>query len=142
MMMGVKGIDHIGIAVESLDQAMPFYRDCLGLEFLGVEEVPSQMVRVAMFRVGGSRIELLEPTSSESPIARALEKRGPGMHHIAYAVDSASDEVRHLVRKGVRMIDAEPRDGAGGARIAFVHPASSGKVLTELCEHDPSEKDS
>ncbi len=133
--MAVKGIDHIGIAVAELESAMPFYRDCLGLEFLGTEEVPSQMVRVAMFRVGDSRIELLEPTSPESPIAKAIEKRGPGMHHIAYSVDSAEEEVESLVSKGVRMIDSTPREGAGGTRIAFVHPAASGKVLTELCEH-------
>jgi methylmalonyl-CoA/ethylmalonyl-CoA epimerase len=133
--MVVKGIDHIGIAVESLDEAMPFYRDCLGLEFLGIEEVPSQKVRVAMFRVGESRIELLEPTSADSPIAKALEKRGPGLHHIAYSVDDAEAEVASLMEKGVRMIDTSPRDGAGGSRIAFVHPAASGKVLTELCQH-------
>lgn len=139
--MAVNGIDHIGIAVESLEEAVPFYRDCLELEFLGMEEVPSQMVRVAMFRVGGSRVELLEPTSPESPIARALEKRGPGMHHIAYSVDSAEEQVEDLTGKGVRMIDSTPREGAGGAKIAFVHPASSGKVLTELCEHPRSEKD-
>ena len=140
--MGVKGIDHIGIAVESLDESVPFYRDCLGLVFLGFEEVPSQMVKVAMFQVGESRIELLEPTAPESPIARALEKRGQGIHHIAYSVDDAEEQIRELVDRGARMIDSAPRDGAGGARIAFVHPASSGKVLTELCEHSKSEKES
>jgi methylmalonyl-CoA/ethylmalonyl-CoA epimerase len=142
MMMGIMGIDHVGIAVESLEEAMPFYRDCLGLPFLGIEEVPSQMVRVAMFGVGESRIELLEPTSPESPIARAMEKRGPGVHHIAYSVDSAARQVESLKGMGVRMIDSAPRLGAGGAMIAFVHPASSGKVLTELCEHPKSEKES
>jgi len=139
--MSVKGIDHIGIAVRSLEDSIPFYRDVLGLPFLGIEEVESQKVRVGMFLVGESRIELLEPTSEESPIARAIEKRGEGMHHIAYSVDCASDEVESLVRKGVRMIDNTPRDGAGGTRIAFVHPAASGKVLTELCEHPKAEKD-
>jgi methylmalonyl-CoA/ethylmalonyl-CoA epimerase len=141
MFMGVNGIDHVGIAVASLEEAMPFYRDCLGLPFLGIEEVPDQMVRVAMFGVGGSRIELLEPTSSESPIARALEKRGPGIHHIAYSVDDAALQVDSLKDMGIRMIDSSPREGAGGTRIAFVHPASSGKVLTELCQHPKPEKD-
>lgn len=139
--MSVKCIDHIGIAVNDLSEAIPFYRDCLHLEFLGTEEVPSQKVRVAMFRAGESRIELLEPTSSESPIAGFLEKRGPGMHHIAYGVDSADSQVDSLKENGVRMIDKTPREGAGGSKIAFVHPKSSGRVLTEICEHPQSEKD-
>ncbi len=139
--MSVKGIDHIGIAVKSLEESMPFYRDCLGLTFLGIEEVPSQKVRVAMFSVGKSRIELLEPTSEESPIAKAIEKRGQGIHHIAYSVDSAEEEIDSMTGKGVRMIDNSPREGAGGTRIAFIHPAASGKVLTELCEHPKPEKE-
>ncbi|MCD4702345.1 MAG: methylmalonyl-CoA epimerase [Candidatus Aegiribacteria sp.] len=139
--MSVKGIDHIGIAVKSLDDSIPFYRDNLGLTFLGIEEVPSQKVRVAMFSIGDSKIELLEPTSEDSPIARAIEKRGEGIHHIAYSVESASDEIDSLKNKGIRMIDNTPREGAGGARIAFVHPADSGKVLTELCEHPKAEKE-
>lgn len=139
--MSIKGIDHIGIAVESLEESIPFYRDSLGLKFLGIEEVPSQKVRVGMFTVGESRIELLEPTSEDSPIAKAIEKRGQGMHHIAYSVDSASGEVDSLKRKGIRMIDNTPRKGAGGTAIAFIHPAASGKVLTELCEHPKAEKE-
>lgn len=131
----VRRIDHIGIAVESLEASVPFYRDVLGLESLGVEEVPSQKVRVAMFAVGEARIELLEPTSPDSPIAGFLEKRGQGIHHIAYGVDSASSEVERLTGLGVDMIDKAPRPGAGGSMIAFIHPKSSGKVLTELCEH-------
>jgi methylmalonyl-CoA/ethylmalonyl-CoA epimerase len=137
----IEHIDHIGIAVESLESAVPFYRDMLGLEALGIEEVPSQRVRVAMFKVGESRIELLEPTSPDSPIAQFLEKRGQGIHHIAYAVPDASDAVEGLVSKNVEMIDREPRTGAGGSRIAFIHPRSSGRVLTELCEHGTSEKE-
>lgn len=133
--MSVMKIDHIGVAVENLEEAVPFYRDVLGLAFLGIEEVPSQKVRVAMFAVGESRIELLEPTAPDSPIASALEKRGPGVHHIAYAVEDAAAAVAAMSARGVRMIDREPRPGAGGTRIAFVHPAESGKVLTELCEH-------
>ena len=139
--MSVNGIDHIGIAVESLENSIPFYRDILGLKFLGIEEVPSQKVRVAMFSVGESRIELLEPTSADSPIAKAIEKRGQGMHHIAYSVEDAYSEVDSLKKKGVKMIDGTPREGAGGTRIAFVHPAASGKVLTELCEHPEAEKE-
>ena len=139
--MSVKGIDHIGIAVKSLEESMLFYRDVLGLTFLGIEEVPSQKVRVAMFSVGESRIELLEPTSEESPIAKAIEKRGQGIHHIAYSVDSAKEEIDSMKRKGIRMIDNSPREGAGGTRIAFIHPAASGKVLTELCEHPKAEKE-
>lgn len=132
-------IDHIGVAVESLEEALPFYRDVLGLSFLGTEEVASQKVRVAMLGVGESRIELLEPTSDDSPIAGFLAKRGQGVHHIAYAVDDASAAVEELKEKGVRMIDESPREGAGGARIAFVHPRASGRVLTELCQHPHEE---
>ncbi|MCK4505310.1 MAG: methylmalonyl-CoA epimerase [Candidatus Aegiribacteria sp.] len=139
--MAVSRIDHIGIAVESLEKTIPFYRDVLELELLSIEEVPSQKVRVAMFAIGNSRIELLEPTSPESPIAKAIEKRGQGVHHIAYAVDSAAAEIESFIEKGIRMIDAAPRDGAGGSKIAFVHPSDSGKVLTELCEHAQAEEE-
>jgi methylmalonyl-CoA/ethylmalonyl-CoA epimerase len=139
--MAVSRIDHIGIAVESLEKTIPFYRDVLELELLSIEEVPSQKVRVAMFAIGNSRIELLEPTSPESPIAKAIEKRGQGVHHIAYAVDSAAAEIESFIEKGIRMIDAAPRTGAGGSRIAFVHPSDSGKVLTELCEHEQAEEE-
>ena len=133
--MEVTSIDHIGIAVENLEEASVFYRDALGLEALGTEEVPSQKVRVAMFRVGESKIELLEPTSPESPIAVYLQKKGQGIHHIAYRVSDASGAVSELVEKEVKMIDSQPRPGAGGSRIAFVHPKASGRVLTELCQH-------
>ncbi|PIE52844.1 methylmalonyl-CoA epimerase [Candidatus Fermentibacteria bacterium] len=133
--MNVNKIDHIGIAVESLEEASVFYREALGLEHMGTEEVPSQKVRVAMFRAGESRIELLEPTSPDSPIASFLEKKGQGIHHIAYSVKDAAGAVTELIEKEVRMIDKEPRPGAGGSRIAFVHPKSSGRVLTELCQH-------
>lgn len=139
--MSVRRIDHIGIAVESLEEAIPFYRDVLELELLGVEEVPAQKVRVAMFAIGESRIELLEPTAQDSPIAVALQKRGPGMHHIAYSVDDAAAAVDEMIEKGVRMIDTVPRHGAEGSKIAFVHPASSWKVLTELCEHRKPERE-
>jgi methylmalonyl-CoA/ethylmalonyl-CoA epimerase len=132
-------IDHIGIAVESLEESLPFYRDVLGLKMLGTEEVASQKVRVAMLSVGESRIELLEPTSDDSPIAGFLRKRGQGIHHIAYAVDDAAEAVDEMARNDVRMIDGRPREGAGGTRIAFVHPKASGRVLTELCQHPHEE---
>lgn len=139
--MAVSRIDHIGIAVESLEKTIPFYRDVLELELLSIEAVPSQKVRVAIFAIGDSRIELLEPTSHESPIAKAIEKRGQGVHHIAYAVDNASAEIESFIEKGIRMIDTTPRVGAGGSKIAFVHPSDSGKVLTELCEHAQAEEE-
>ncbi|MEM7628052.1 MAG: methylmalonyl-CoA epimerase [Planctomycetota bacterium] len=133
-----KGINHIGIAVRSLDAQRAFYEGVLGAVFEGVEEVAEQRVRVAFYRLGGPghevRLELLEPTSSESTIASFIEKRGEGMHHIAYTVESIEDRLRDLAGKGVRMIDQSPRDGAHGARIAFMHPKASGGVLTELCE--------
>jgi methylmalonyl-CoA/ethylmalonyl-CoA epimerase len=133
--MKITRIDHIGIAVENLEEASQFYRDALGLELTGIEEVPSQKVRVAMFRVGESKIELLEPVSSDSPIAVFLEKNGSGIHHIAYSVENVSGAVVELIEKEIKMIDSEPRPGAGGSQIAFVHPRASGRVLTELCQH-------
>ncbi|AJE04483.1 methylmalonyl-CoA epimerase [Geobacter pickeringii] len=127
-------INHIGIAVPSLAEAVPFYRDQLGMAFKGTEEVPEQKVTVAFLQIGESKIELLEPTSAESPIAKALEKNGPGIHHIAYQVEDIEAAIASLVAGGARMIDSVPRNGAHGARIAFVHPKSSHGVLTELCE--------
>lgn len=130
-------INHIGVAVTSIEEAVPFYRDSLGMIYSGTEEVPSQLVKVAFLCVGESKIELLEPTSPESPVAKFLEKNGPGVHHIAYGVEDIEAAIAQLVAKGTRMIDSAPRNGAHGARIAFIHPKSSGGVLTELCEaHD------
>ena len=130
----IKHINHIGIAVQSLDEQVPFYRDVLGLEFLGIEEVAAQKVKVAMFQVGDAKIELLEPTHPESAIAKHLESKGEGMHHIAYETDDVTAEIAGLKSKEVRMIDETPRGGAHGTQIAFIHPKSSGKVLTELCQ--------
>ncbi len=127
-------INHIGIAVKSLDEALPFYRDMLGMPLQGTEEVAEQRVRVAMLGVGESKVELLEPTSPESPIAKFLEKNGPGIHHLAYEVEDIEGAIARLEREGARMIDRTPRSGAHGTRIAFVHPKSSGGVLTELCQ--------
>jgi len=127
-------INHIGIAVKSLDDALPFYRDNLGMTFVGIEEVAEQKVRVAMLQVGESKIELLEPTGEDSPVARFLEKSGPGIHHLAYEVEDIDDAIARLLADGARMIDERPRNGAHGTRIAFVHPKSSNGVLTELCQ--------
>lgn len=127
-------INHIGIAVQSLEASIPFYRDALSMPFAGIEEVAEQKVRVAMLQIGESKIELLEPTSPDSPIARFLEKNGPGIHHIAYEVPDIEAAIAQLKAGGARMIDEQPRNGAHGSRIAFVHPKSSGGVLTELCQ--------
>lgn len=127
-------INHIGIAVQSLEASIPFYRDALSMPFQGIEEVAEQKVRVAMLQVGESKIELLEPTSPDSPIAKFLEKNGPGIHHIAYEVADIEVAIAHLTASGARMIDEQPRSGAHSSLIAFVHPKSSGGVLTELCQ--------
>ena len=127
-------INHIGIAVQSLDETLPFYRDELKMPLCGIEEVADQKVRVAMLGIGESKIELLEPTSPDSPIAKFLDKNGPGIHHIAYEVEDVAQAIEQMIAEGARMIDQVPRDGAHGTRIAFVHPKSSHGVLTELCQ--------
>ncbi|MEA1900310.1 MAG: methylmalonyl-CoA epimerase [Thermodesulfobacteriota bacterium] len=130
----IKQINHIGIAVSSLENHIPFYRDILGLTALGTEEVPEQKVKVAMFQVGEVKIELLEPTSGESPVAKFIEKKGEGIHHIAYETDDIIKEIEGFQGKEIWMIDETPRDGAHGTKIAFIHPKSSGKALTEICQ--------
>ena len=130
----LRKINHLGIAVNSLDDSIPFYRDSLGMALQGREEVAEQKVRVAFLAVGESKVELLEPTSPESPIARFLEKNGPGIHHLAYEVVDIEAAIARLEKEGARMIDRTPREGAHGTAIAFVHPKSSGGVLTELCQ--------
>ena len=132
----INSVDHIAIAVKSLDDKIPFYRDILGLKFLGTEEVPSQKVKVAFFTVGDTHIELLEPISSESPIAAFLEKKGEGIHHIAYKVDDINKSIEEMKAKGLQMIDHTPRPGAHGNQIAFIHPKSTFSVLTELCSKE------
>ena len=127
-------INHIGIAVTSLDEAIPFYRDNLRMAFKGIEEVPEQQVKVAMLEVGESKIELLEPTSPESPVAKFLDRNGAGIHHLAYEVTDILAAIAQLEGEGARMIDRAPRRGAHGALIAFIHPKSSNGVLTELCQ--------
>jgi len=132
--MKVEKIDHIGIAVESIDSCIGFYRDLLGLEHAGSDVVAEQKVRIAFLSIGESRIELLEPTSPESPIAGFLEKRGSGLHHIAIRVDNIEEALARHKEAGARLIDESPRIGAHGTKIAFVHPKSSGGVLLELCQ--------
>jgi len=127
-------INHIGIAVQSLEATLPFYRDSLCMSFHGIEEVTDQKVKVAMLGIGESKIELLEPTSPDSPIAKFMDKNGPGIHHIAYEVDDIEAAIARMLQQGARMIDEVPRNGAHGTRIAFVHPKSSNGVLTELCQ--------
>ena len=127
-------INHIGVAVTSIDESLPYYRDQLQMNYEGSEVVEEQKVKVAFLQIGESRIELLEPTGEDSPIAGFLRKNGPGMHHIAYEVDDIEAALKRMEHDGVRLIDKTPRSGAHGTRIAFIHPKSSGGVLTELCQ--------
>jgi methylmalonyl-CoA/ethylmalonyl-CoA epimerase len=133
-MTPVKAVNHIGIAVRSIDAQRPFYEGALGAVFEGFEDVPDQKVRVGFFRVGDVRLELLEPTDPGSTVAAFLEKRGEGLHHVAYTVEGIETRIAELKKSGLRMIDEAPRSGAHHTRIAFVHPKSSFGVLTELCE--------
>lgn len=128
----VKHISHIGIAVSDLDTGIALYEK-LGFTLEAIEEVPSQKVKVAFFPCGGTRIELLAPTSEDSPIAKFIEKRGEGIQHIAFAVDDLPASLSEIEEQGVQLIDKEPRPGAHGAQIAFLHPRSTGGVLIELC---------
>jgi methylmalonyl-CoA/ethylmalonyl-CoA epimerase len=135
-------IEHIGIATRGLDEAIGFWRDVLGLREVRTEEVEEQKVRVAMLPLGESRIELLEPTSEDSPIAKFLEKRGPGIHHIAVRVPDIRVALARLKERGARLIDETPRVGAGGCLVAFIHPSTTNGVLLELVEetHSPDER--
>ncbi|MBT2656498.1 methylmalonyl-CoA epimerase [Bacillus sp. ISL-18] len=130
----IKKIDHIGIAVKSLENTLPFYTDVLGLPLLGIEVVDTQKVKVAFLNAGETKLELLEPTSEESPIAGFIAKRGEGIHHVALGVTSIEERIANMREQGIRMIDDHPRLGAGGAQIAFMHPKSAAGVLVELCE--------
>ena len=128
-------VDHIGIAVNSIEEASKFYT-ALGLKSMGIEEVAEQKVKVAFFPCGDSEIELLESTSPEGPIAKVIEKKGEGIQHIAFKVDNIEEAIADMLAKGIRMIDETPRYGAGGAKIAFIHPKSTGGVLVELSQRD------
>lgn len=127
-------VDHIGIAVKNLDETLKFYSDVLGLELGGTEVVEEQKVKVAFLPVGDTEVELLESTSEDGPIAKFIEKNGEGIQHIAFRVENIEEAIEYMQSKGMKMIDEVPRYGAGGAKIAFVHPKSSNRVLVELSE--------
>ena len=127
-------IEHIGIAVKSLEETIPFYENVLGLTCYNIEEVKDQKVRTAFFKVGQTKIELLESTDPEGPIGRFIKKKGEGIHHIAFAVENIEDRLKAVESKGVQLIDKISRKGAEGLDIAFLHPKSTFGVLTELCE--------
>lgn len=134
--MHVKKISHIGVAVNSIDEYIGFFRDVMGLKLTGTEEVADQKVRVAFLTVGESRVELLEPTADDSAVRKYLDNNDgkPRIHHVAYEVDDLEAALAEVKAKGIRLIDEEPRIGAGGVRIAFLHPKATAGVLTELCE--------
>lgn len=129
-------IDHIGIAVKSNAESKTFWSDILGLPFEGEETVSEQKVTTAFFPIGESEVELLESTDPDGPVAKFLEKKGQGVHHIALRVDDLDGALAELKERGVKLIDETPRIGAGGARIAFLHPKATGGILVELCERD------
>jgi methylmalonyl-CoA/ethylmalonyl-CoA epimerase len=137
--MKTSHIEHIGIAVASLKESITYYENVLGLKCYKTEDVPDQKVRTAFFRIGETKIELLESTDPEGTVAKFIEKRGEGLHHIAFAVSDIGSSLKEAEAKGVKLIDTSPRNGAEGLQIAFLHPRSTFGVLTELCE-DPSAK--
>ncbi|MGM0852999.1 MAG: methylmalonyl-CoA epimerase [Bacillota bacterium] len=130
----MKKVDHIGIAVSSIDNVLPFYEDTLGLSLVKIEEVGNQDVKVAFIDGGNIKLELLEPLHKESPIAKFIEKKGEGIHHIAFGVEGIEKRIKELQANGVRMINETPKTGAGGAAVAFMHPKSAHGVLYELCD--------
>jgi len=127
-------IDHLGIAVKNIEEGKKFWTDILGLAFEGSETVEAQKVTTAFFPVGESEVELLESTAPDGPVAKYIEKKGEGIQHVAFRVEDIETALKELKEKGVRLIDETPRKGAGGARIAFLHPKSTNGVLVELCE--------
>jgi methylmalonyl-CoA/ethylmalonyl-CoA epimerase len=127
-------IEHIGIAVKSLDESIPFYEKLLGIPCYAVEEVADQRVKTAFFQVGQTKIELLESTDPEGPIGKFIEKKGEGMHHMAFAVDNIEEALQETEQKGIQLIDKTPRKGAEGLHIGFLHPKSTFGVLTEFCQ--------
>jgi len=132
--MKILKIDHLGVAVNSISEGKNFWTDILGLAFEGTETVEEQKVTTAFFPVGESEVELLESTAPDGPIAKYLEKKGAGLQHIAFRVENIEAALQELKDKGVRLIDEKPRHGAGGAKIAFLHPKATGGILVELCE--------
>lgn len=133
-MVIVKKVDHIGIAVKNLDETIPYYTETLGLKVLKIEEVASESVRVAFIDAGNVKLELLEPMSEQSAIHSFIEKKGEGIHHIAFGVEGIEERMIELREKGVRILNEQPKIGAGGAQVAFLHPKSSFGVLYELCD--------
>ncbi|MDA3930658.1 MAG: methylmalonyl-CoA epimerase [Prolixibacteraceae bacterium] len=131
--MSISHIEHVGIAVANLDEAIAYYEGTLGLKCYAIEEVTDQKVKTAFFKVGDTKIELLESTDPEGPIGKFIEKKGPGVHHLAFAVDDVNKALTDVEAKGVRLIDKEKRKGAEGLSIGFLHPKSTLGVLTELC---------
>lgn len=131
--MNISHIEHIGIAVKSIEESKKYYEDVLGLECYAIEEVADQKVKTAFFKVGDTKIELLESTSPDGPIGKFIEKKGEGMHHIAFAVPDTDQALNDLSKKGVRLVDKVARNGAEGLNIGFLHPRSTHGVLTELC---------
>ncbi len=131
--MNITHIEHIGIAVENMDEAIAYYENVLGLKCYAIEEVSDQKVKTAFFMVGQTKIELLESTSPDGPIGKHIEKRGPGLHHLAFAVDDVAQSLEEAEDKGMRLIDKTPRKGAEGLNIGFLHPKSTLGVLTEFC---------
>lgn len=132
--MKILKIDHLGIAVNSIDEGKNFWSNVLGLSFEGAETVAEQKVTTAFFPVGESEVELLESTSPDGPVAKYIEKKGQGIQHIAFQVENIEAALQELKDKGIQLIDQTPRRGAGGAKIAFLHPKATGGVLVELCE--------
>ena len=133
--MDISHIEHIGIAVKSIETATQYYEQVLGLKCYAIEEVKDQKVKTAFFKVGDTKIELLEATSEESPIAKFIEKKGEGIHHIAFATKDLENVLLEIENKGINLIDKTPRKGAEGLDIAFLHPKSTCGVLTEFCEN-------
>jgi len=127
-------IDHLGIAVKRIDEGKAFWSDVLGLAFEGTETVEEQKVTTAFFPVGESEVELLESTAPDGPVAKYIEKKGEGIQHVAFCVENIEEALKELKEKGIQLIDEKPRKGAGGAKIAFLHPKSTGGVLVELCQ--------
>ncbi|SDI39034.1 methylmalonyl-CoA epimerase [Alteribacillus persepolensis] len=127
-------VDHIGIAVKSIHEHLPFYENVLGLELLQTETVESQKVKVAFIAVGATKLELLEPLADDSPIAAFIDKRGEGIHHVALGVTNIEKRLEEIKQDGIKTINDKPYKGAGGADVAFLHPSSAGRVLYELCE--------
>ncbi|MCD6090522.1 MAG: methylmalonyl-CoA epimerase [Bacteroidales bacterium] len=133
--MKAKSIEHIGIAVKNLKESIKYYEDILGIECYALEEVTDQKVKTAFFKIGEVKIELLESTDPEGPIGKFIEAKGPGVHHLAFAVDDVQQALVDVQEKGIRLIDKAPRQGAENLKIGFLHPKSTGGVLTELCGH-------